>query len=437
MSATQRRARGLRSRSLLAAVGAGLVSVLALTACAGGSNDSAPEPAAGGEVEYQDFTFTSWNYGEDAQKALIEDEVAGFTDEHDVSADLVSYPFAEYKNQLILRSRDGSTTGAAQLDIADIQSLVKLGVLADLTSYAEGVDYTEASLKNGQVDGKQYGLPWYTGSIGLIGNKQLLEEAGVTEMPTTVEEFEEALKSVKALGGDIVPYAMATKPETIKDFIPWFRTFGSKIVDGDEISINDDGAVAALEWLTSLNEQGLISLGLGRPEARTLYAQGKTAFFDDANQVRGTITAQAADPALIDNTVPLARPVLEAGDEPQSLAWGGLIVVFKEGPTQTAAEFAKYYTSTPEVGINRYQEIGSVPTTETALKDESFTSDTYASTWQQAITDTAAPNPLWQFPNYAQMEAKLAEHIQAALTGQVSAQDALDAAQADMQKLVD
>ncbi|MFF2390581.1 ABC transporter substrate-binding protein [Agromyces sp. NPDC058104] len=432
MSASQRRA-GTARRPALATVGIAIAAALALSACSGGGSATEPESPN----EFEDFTFTSWNYGEDAQKALIDQEVAGFTDEHGIEAELVSFPFAEYKNQLILRSRDGSTTGAAQLDIADIQTLTQLGVLADLTEYADGIDYTEAALENGQVDGKQYGLPWYTGSIGLIQNQQLLEQAGVTGTPETVEEFEAALKAVKGLGGDIVPYALATKPEAIKDFIPWFRTFGSEIVDGDEIAINDEGAVEALEWITSLNEQGLISLGLGRPEARTLYTQGKTAFFDDANQIRGTITAQATDPTLIDHTVPVRRPVVNADDEPQSLAWGGLIVVFKKGPTATAAEFAKYMTSTPEVGINRYKEVGSVPTTETALADESFTSDTYASTWQEQITDTASPNPLWQFPNYAQMEAKLAEEIQAALTGQKSAQEALDTAQAEMQKLAD
>ncbi|WP_353816167.1 ABC transporter substrate-binding protein [Agromyces sp. SYSU T00266] len=433
MSASRRRGRGTPLRRLARpAAGIAIVASLALTACSAGTGS-----ADSSSDEPQDFTFSSWNYGEDAQKALIEEEVSGFADEQGVNVDLVSYPYAEYRNQILLRSRDGSTTGAAQLDIADIQSLAQLGVLEDLTSYADGVDYTDAALRNGQVDGVQYGLPWYTGSIGLIENEQILADAGITEMPKTVDEFEDALKAVKALGGDIVPYALATKPETIKDFIPWFRTFGSKIVDDGEISINDDGAVAALEWLTKLNDEGLITLGLGRPEARTLYAQGKAAFFDDANQVRGTLTAQAEDPTLLDHTVPVQRPVVQPGDAPQSLAWGGLIVVFKKGPAHTAADFAKYYTSTPEIGINRYEQIGSVPTTETALADPSFTNDAYASTWQSQITDSASPNPLWQFPNYSQMEAKLAEQIQAALTGQTSAQDALDTAQAEMQKLVD
>lgn len=436
MSAMTRTPRHPRFRArIVAAVGVSLAAALALSACAGSSSGTAPT-ATDGPISYEDFTFTSWNYGEDAQKALIEQEVAGFTDGKEITADLVSFPFAEYRNQLLLRSRDGSTTGAAQLDIADIQSLERLGVLQDLSSYAEKADYTDAALKNGQVDGKQYGLPWYTGSIGLISNTELLEKAGVTETPQTVAEFEDALRKVKALGGDLVPYALATKPETIKDFIPWFETFGSKIVDGDKISINDKGAVKALEWIASLVKDGLVSLNVGRPEARTLYSQGKAAFFDDANQVRGTITSQATDPTLLDHTLPISRPVVKAGDSPKSLAWGGLLVVFKEGPTQTASEFAGFLSSDVDTAINRFEKIGSVPTTTTALKDPAFTSDTYASTWQKQITDTASPNPLWQFPEYSQMEAKLAEQIQAVLIGEKSAQDALDAANKAMQDLV-
>lgn len=411
----------------------GLATVLSLTACA---SDPGEPAASGTPAALEDFTFTSWNYGEDAQKALIEEEVAGFTDGKEITADLVSYPFAEYRNQLLLRSRDGSTTGAAQLDIADIQSLAKLGVLEDLSSYVDAGGYTDAALANGKVGDAQYGLPWYTGSIGLIANTALLEQAGITETPETVDEFEEALAAVKGLGGDIVPYALATKPETIKDFIPWLKTFGSKVVDGDEIVVNDEGAVEALTWIKSLVDDGLVSLNIGRPEARTLYSQGKAAFFDDANQVRGTISSQASDPALLDHTLPVARPVEAAGDDPQALAWGGLLVVFKGGPASTASEFASFLSSDVDTALTRFEKIGSVPTTTKALEDPIFADDAYASTWQDQITAGASPNPLWAFPEYAQMEAKLAEQIQAALIGSKTPKEALDAANAAMQELV-
>ncbi|SEE51416.1 sugar ABC transporter substrate-binding protein [Jiangella alba] len=422
---------GRRTRS---AVFAGICVVGLATACGGDdSSTSAPDPEASAQLE--DFTFTSWNYGEDAQKQLITDEAAGFTDGKGIEATLSSFPFAEYKNQIVLRSRSGEVTGAAQLDIADLSSLAQLGVLADLGAYAEQGGYTEAALANGQYDGVQYGLPWYTGSIGLVSNTDLLAEAGVSEAPATVADFEDALRQVKALGQDYVPYAFTTKPETIKDVIPWFRTFGSPIVEDGEVKVNDPGAVEALTWLKGLLDDGLIALNIGRPEARTLYAQGRTAFFDDANQVRGTLKSQAEDPAILEATAPIARPVVEPGDTPQSLAWGGLVVVFDSGPVDTAAQFASFITSDPATGLTRYEQIGSAPTTTEALQDPSFTGDAYSSTWQTAITDNAEPNPLWQFPAYGQMEVALATHVQAALLGEETPQDALDAANDEMQAL--
>ncbi|HVK19730.1 MAG TPA: hypothetical protein VM677_00040 [Actinokineospora sp.] len=408
---------------------------LTVTACAaGGSDTAAPKP--GGD-KLTDFTFTSWNYGEEAQKELITAEVAGFTSGKGISAKFSSYPFAEYRNQLLLRSRSKEMDGAAQVDIADLKSLARLGVLADLGGYTSKDTYTEAALKNGQVDGKQLGLPWYTGSIGLVANDGLLKKAGVAAQPKTVSEFEAALVKVKALGGDYVPYAMTTKPETVKDFIPWLRTFGSKIVDGDKIAVNDKGAVEALTWIKGLLDQKLISLNTGRPEARTLYSQGRAAFFDDANQVRGTLAKQAVDKSIVEGTLPIPRPVVKEGDVPQSLAWGGVIVVFNHGPVQTSAEFAGFMTSDKDTVLRRYSKIGSAPATKTALADPAFAGDAFASTWQQASTVNAQPNPLWAFSKYGQMESVLATQIQAALIGNKSPQQALDAAAAEMQALAD
>ena len=417
-------------------VGIGIATTLALTACSGSPDSGPTSGAPKGPVAYQDFGFTSWNYGEAAQKQLITDEVAGFTDGKSIQATIGSFPFADYRNQILLRSMNGQLNGAAQLDIADLASLGRLGALADLSGEVKKGVYTDAALKTGQYNGKQLGLPWYTGSIGMVANTDLLKKAGITSTPTTTAEFEKDLEAVKALGSDYVPYALATKPETIKDFIPWFRTFGSKVLDGKTVKVNDKGAVAALTWIKSLLDKGLIKLNLGRPEARTLYSQEKTAFFDDANQVRGTIKSQATDPNLLGATQPVARPVVKKGDTPQSLSWGGLIVVFKNGPVATASDFASFMTSDTKTNVERFQAVGTAPTTKAAIADPAFKDDPYSSAWQKNITDSAQPDPFWVYPQYSQMETLLATEIQAALIGQKSPKQALDDAASEMQALV-
>lgn len=434
---TVHRRSSARNQLLRAIAGFGVAAtIIGLSACSATPEAKPSTSASAGVIDYKDFSFTSWNYGEAAQKQLITDEVAGFTDGKSIQATIGSFPFADYRNQLLLRSANGDLSGAAQLDIADIAALGRLGVLADLTQQAKTGGYTDAALKGGQYDGKQLGLPWYTGSIGMVSNSDLLKKAGITSTPTTIAEFEKALEAVKALGADYVPYSLATKPEAIKDFIPWFRTFGSKVLDGKTVAVNDKGAVEALTWIKSLLDKGLVKLNFGRPEARTLYSQEKTAFIDDANQVRGTIKTQAKNAGLLGFTEPIARPVVKKGDTPQSLSWGGLIVVFKDGNAATASAFASFMTSDTKSNVERFQTIGSAPTTKAALADPSFAGDPYSAAWQKNITATSQRDPFWVFPQYAQMESKLAVEIQAALLGTKTPKAALDAAQAAMQALV-
>ncbi|MBC8170016.1 MAG: extracellular solute-binding protein, partial [Anaerolineae bacterium] len=206
-----------------------------------------------------DFTFTGWSLNEGATRDVIMQAVTDYAAANSIAITDVAYPFNEYLNQVILQANGGNLTGLVQLDVAWMAPVSALGVLTDLAPYVpEGV-YSEASLKSCQVNGVQYGLPWTTASIGMVANQELLEAAGVTELPTTIAEFEAALEALKAYSPDVIPYAGMTDVAQLKDIIPWVWTFGGTIIDADGgVVVNDEGSVAALEWYASLLERGLI-----------------------------------------------------------------------------------------------------------------------------------------------------------------------------------
>ena len=149
-----------------------------------------------------------------------------------------------------------------------------------LSTLAEGRGYTDAALGAGSLDGKQLGLPWTIGAIGLIGNAELFDKAGASLTPKTIEEFEEGLRALKGIG--VIPYAASTKAAQLKDIVVWMQTFGSPIIDGDESTIGDEASVKAVEWYQKLYDEGLIAPDVDRAAARTLFAQGGTALYDDA-----------------------------------------------------------------------------------------------------------------------------------------------------------
>ncbi len=384
------------------------------------------------------FTFTGWSLQEGATRDVIMGVVAEYSQATGAEITDVSYPYNEYLNQILLQARGGNLSGAVQLDIAWLAPLAAMGVLKDLGPVAAEADYTPAALSSGQINGVQYGLPWTTASIGIVANMKLLEEAGITELPTTIAEFEAALEALKAYSPDVIPYAGMTDTAQLKDIIPWIWTFGGTVIDDEgNVVLNDEATIAAVEWYASLLERGLIAADMDRFDARQLFAQGRVGFYDDAIVARGLVQTNAPDSGLADYVVPVPRPVLNEGDAPQALLWGHIIVVIDDENADAAAAFAKYITTDQETVLNYFEQLALPPTTQTALDSETVQSNAYVATWSEGITATARTNPFWPYTQAAAMEQALNERVQAVLTGEMSAADAMNDAHDEISELMD
>lgn len=290
-----------------------------------------------------EFTFTGWAINEGASKEVVTGFMKAYGETNNATLKEQAFPYGEMLNQIVLQANGGSAEGAAQLDIAWLATLAATGKLKDLSAYAEGRGYTEAALRSGQVNGVQYGLPWTTGSIGLVANKQILEAAGVTEMPKTVAEFEAALLKIKEHDPEIIPYAGMTAAAQLKDILFWIWTYGGTVIDKDgKVTLGDANSVAALEWYKSLLDQGLMAPEMDRFTARQLFSQGKVAFYDDAIVMKGIVTKDSPVTNLGELIVPLSRPVLKEGDTPRALLWGHIVVVFEGKNSDVAAQWAQF-----------------------------------------------------------------------------------------------
>ncbi|GAA2380337.1 hypothetical protein GCM10010404_40890 [Nonomuraea africana] len=412
----------MNRRDALRMLGLSTLGATVLAACA---PDASGGGAPKGDTAAKTFGFTSWSLNEEAQKGAVQAIVDAYATAGKVKVNTASFPYNEYLNQVTLKLRGGQISGAVQLDISWLGALAAMGRLRDLSPEAAKGGYTEVARSSGQFGGKQLGLPWTTGSIGLIANTELLEKAGVDGLPSTIEEFEAALEKVGKLGGGVVPYAAATKAAQLKDILPWMQTFGSPLLNGDEIAVGDDASVAAVEWYKKLHDAKLIAPDVDRFDARALFAQGKAAFYDDAIIARGVVSSQAPDKTLTEKMAPLARPVLKAGDTPRALLWGHVIVVVDGEGADAAADFASFATSDTATVAGFFEKVKLPPTTTAGLADPKVAGDTFTTEWTEKITKTASPNPFWRYAGYAQIESTIAEQVQAVLVGQSSAKEAL------------
>ncbi|MGW8484652.1 extracellular solute-binding protein [Microbacterium sp. NPDC055903] len=415
----------------------------ALAACA--PTGTAPKPGGGSGTaaglngaDPTDFSFASWSFTEEAAAPALEAIVAAYEGKQSISVKDVSFPYNEYFNQLTLQVRGGQFAGAAHVDVAWLGSLAAMGKLQDLGSLTEGRGYTDAALKAAQFDGIQYALPWTIGAIGLVTNSEILAKVGVTpeEFPTTIDAYEKTLKDLKALGGGLIPYAASTKAAQLKDILIWMQTFGSPLIDGETVTIGDDASIEAVTWYKSLYDQGLIAADVDRFDARSLFAQGRTAIYDDAPVGRNAVVGESPDADLASKLAPVARPVLKDGDTPRALVWGGAIAVIDGEGAATAGDFAQFATSDLDTVLADYAIRGLPPVTEEAQASDVVAADTFGALFSERITATATSNPFWAFTSYSQIETEIAEQVQAVLVGSATPADAMKAAGEAAQKLI-
>ncbi len=89
-----------------------------------------------------------------------------------------------------------------------LRDQVDAGLVQDITDASSGFvgDLSEGAVSLYQVDGKQYGVPFNAGMVGLWYNLDLFEQAGIDAPPATWDELLEDVQTLKDAG--ITPIAV-------------------------------------------------------------------------------------------------------------------------------------------------------------------------------------------------------------------------------------
>ncbi|EOR25045.1 sugar ABC transporter periplasmic protein [Clostridium sartagoforme AAU1] len=412
-------------------------SLLILSIFAGVGCSSKTDKVNNKPKEKTNLVWAGWSGEEEANKETIKEIIDIYNNSTDMSEiSWVGWPWANTLQQLIIRTQSNQDLDVAQVDMAWLATLAKMDVLVDLNEIL-GEDWmkqnlSDASLNSGNIDGKQLAVPWTQASIGMVYNPTILKNAGVDKVPQTVEEFEAALKKIKEYDKDIIPYAAATKEagSIAKDVNAWFWTFGGQYIDDDgKVVINSEANEKALTWYKGLKDKGYIAMDLTRFDARQLFAQNKVAFYDDAILARGIAKSNGVSEDKLDETIkPMERPVLKAGDKPQSTLWGHQLVIFKSAKDkEKAGDFIKYLIS-EETSLKYFEASGSVPVMKSAINSEKVKNDNWSSEWLK-ITETGKKAETQKFENDSQLATIITEEIQNTLLGAKTPKKALEDAQ--------
>ncbi len=342
----------------------------------------------------------------------------------------------------------GQSAPLSVLYSIDLYELIEQDVIIpwdDVATTAEDKAWLKAFypalMMNGTYKGKTYGIPFQRSTIVLYWNKDAFKEAGLdpNRPPATWNEMVDmAGKLVKKdAAGNVARWGVMV-PST--GYAYWmFQAFarenGQDLMnrDGNQTNFNNPDVIAALQFWRDLGVKYKV-MPEGTVEWATLrqaFTEGKTAMMWHTT---GNLTA------VKDNAkFPFGVSMLPASKQRGSPTGGGNFYLFKKTTPEerkAALAFVKWMT-TPERAADWSMATGYVATRPDAYATPKLKE--YAATFPQAVVardqfEFATPE-LSTFQT-GRVRKLLDDAIQSTLTGQKSPADALNAAQAEADRLL-
>jgi raffinose/stachyose/melibiose transport system substrate-binding protein len=253
-----------------------------------------------------------------------------------------------------------------------VQAGLVKDITADVASWKDTIN--PGALGMYQVDGKQYGIPFDLGLVGVWYNKDLFTKAGIAAPPTTWDDFLTDVKTLQAKG--ITPIALAGK-DTWTGAFYWaylaIRECGKAGMDkavttGDWSDPCFVKAGADFKQLIDLNpfQKGFLAAPWdGAGSGAAAMAKGDGAMQLMGQWLPGTVQANSADKKGLGDKLgwfPFPAVAGGKGDPTDGLGGGNGFAVGKNAPAETI-DFLKSLVSTDAANQWGATNSGILPTT--------------------------------------------------------------------------
>jgi len=346
----------------------------------------------------------------------------------DIVVEYRGIPFDELVNETLRAFATGNAPDIVSFDNPDFALFSSRGAMLDITERVANseiigkAEYFEGPLNSVSWEGKLYGVPKYTDTIGIFYNKDLFAAAGLTEPPKTWTEVAEYAEKLTDPANNVygITFSARAGEEGTFQFLPIIQMSG-----GGADKVNTEGAAQVLDIWKSLIDNGYASrdvLSLGQWDSTGVFNSGNAAM---AISGPWEIDRMVED-AKFDWAVALLPTIEESGQRSSALGgfnWG--IMANTQHPDE-AFRLLEYYVSQedrifPEFGNLPARGDIELPVTGIEKKDAALV------VFQEQLkyAQPRGPHPEWQKISKAIYDAE-----QQALTGQMPAMDALNQAQA-------
>ncbi|PWJ47164.1 ABC transporter substrate-binding protein [Faecalicatena contorta] len=408
--------------------------VLSLAACGTKDSGDAKEKDNGdsGSGDGVTLEFQQW-WGVELPDGALAEICEKFTEDTGITIELLSNPYADTKTQIASGAAAGTMADVVGLDGSWVYDFAKQGSIANLTELMKESGYDDSQLSDQiKYEGNTYMIPVVNFAYPMYVNMDILEAAGVSELPATRTEFIDACKKVKAYDDNIAGWAIPLSTESPSgiqnQFMSWvWASGGSMLKDGKPNLTDNTDMEKAVEFVKQLNDEGVIAKGAyAMKEADMVeeFTNGRVAFMTDGVSHLSTIKKEAPDL----NVDFMKLPVEDGytGESGMDVANWGIGIAENCENKKEAMQFVEYLMG-PEVNAELSVLANAFPGNSKAQPDYSESDELFKKAYE-LFKECYAINEFTGLPTSEELMRGFDEQLQLYLDGDTaSAKDMLKA----------
>ena len=300
------------------------------------------------------------------EKAVLYQCIEDFTAETGIQVEIQYMPLADSRKQINIMVASDSLPDVMDVDNTDTATYAKMGILADITDHVNSEleldQYYSSILGQNQYEGRYYGLPFTSNNLCLYYNQELLDEAGVTEVPASWDEVLEACGKLKEIG--VNGFGVAGSQTTDTTFQMWPFIWGS---GSDVDHIDSPETVETLKFYETMVENQYMStevVNYNSGDNANQFIAGKTAMIVDGPWRLSSIQADAGFEFGVDKI-----PEGNAGFK--TVLGGHNFAISNTGNVDLSWEFVKYMNR-PEVMVKYSEAENYIPSRKDVAAESEY-----------------------------------------------------------------
>lgn len=361
--------------------------------------------------------------GEALDQEWWTETLAPWAEENNVNLTIEITPWGNYEEKYLTAFSSGQGPDVGYMYLEMYNDFIDMGALEPLDAY-----FTEEEISNylyydlGNVKGAQYTLPFIVGNARILYfNMDILNEAGVTELPTAWQDLVDVCTQVKEANLEgVIPFAQEWADPAIGTlnnlFYPYLWQAGGDIFNenGEVALTENDAAVKAAQFLYDLRYTYEIlpdeSMSMTGNDIRDQFAAGNVAVASMSANVASIFDEAGINWDFV--------PSLEDETKATWIAADSLIMNAASENKELAASLMKHITS-PAIMEKFHSELSAFPPIskgEKYLDNERF-KDLYA--------DDTYLHTLPVAPNSFKVMDSLYKNLQLMMLGDLTPEQAI------------